>query len=65
MRSRHITDAMQEDYIHDGLLRLLITYFNAHFTSRDQATISWFKLRKCGVIDSAFFCLGTVFATIG
>ena len=33
---------------------LWITYFNPHFPFWDQATISWFKLRKCGVFRSAF-----------
>jgi len=32
-----------------------ITYFNLHFSFWEQATISWFKLKKCGVFDSAFF----------
>ena len=31
------------------------TLHTPHFTSWDLATISWFKLRRCGVIDSAFF----------
>ena len=40
-----------------------ITYFNSHFCPWDQATISWFKLTKCGVAGFAFF-LGIGFAFV-
>ncbi len=38
-----------------GSLRVHISYFNPHSASWGQATISWFKPRKCGVFSSAFF----------
>jgi hypothetical protein len=52
-----------------GLISLLInpglhiSYFNPHFPFREQATISWIKLRKCGVFGSAFFCVPGMFGT--
>ena len=41
--------------VRPSLPKVEITYFNLHFHFLEPATISWFKLRKCGVLCSAFF----------
>ena len=41
--------------VENGPAGVEITYFNLHLPSRDQTTISWLKLRRCGVVGSAFF----------
>jgi hypothetical protein len=52
---------MQEDYIHDGLLRLWITYFNPHFCYFEQDTLSSVGLK----IITANFRLGSLPAVAG